>query len=103
MFEQVLFQRLRDRRRIVVRAAERFGDDFIHQAEVVEVLGRDFQRLGRLRGRRAVPPKNRRATFRTDDRVIGVFQNQHAIGHADAQRAARTAFPDHHRKDRDFE
>ena len=51
----------------------------------------------------AVLPQNRRATFRADDRIIGVFQNQHAVGHADAQRAAGTAFADDGGDDGHFE
>ena len=88
VFEQMSFQRLRGRGRVVMRPAERFGNDVIRQAKFVEVFRRDFQRFGRLRGCRAVFPQNRRAAFRADDRIIGVFHNQHPVGDADAQRAA---------------
>ena len=76
MFEQVMFQRMRRCRRIVVRAPERFGNDLIHQAELVQVPSGDLQRLGCFRRCGAVFPQNRRAAFRADDRVIGVFQDQ---------------------------
>src|SRR5947207_5504744 len=38
VFEQMSFQGLRGRGRVVMRAAERFGNDVIHQAKFVEVL-----------------------------------------------------------------
>ena len=62
--------------------------------ELQQILGGDFQRGGGLGGVGAVLPQNRRATFRADDGIIGVFQNQNAVGHANAQRAAGTALAD---------
>ena len=88
---------------IGVRAAERFGHDFVHELEFQQILGGDFQRGGGLGGVGAVLPQNRRAAFRADDGIIGVFQNQNAVGHADAQRAAGTAFADDGGDDGHFE
>ena len=81
---------------VIVRAAEGFGHDFINEAQLVQIVGGDLQRLGGLRSRRAVLPQNCRTTFRTDDRVIGVFQNQRAIAHPDAQSTAAAALANHH-------
>ena len=68
-----------------------------------QILRGDFERGGGFGGVGAVFPQNRRATFRADDGIIGVFQNQNAVGHADAQRAAGTAFADDGGDDGNFE
>ena len=103
MFQQMFFQVFGRCLRIGVRATERFGHNFIHELEFEQVLGGDFEGGGGLGGIRAVLPQNRRATFRADDGIIGVFQNQHAVGHADAERAAGTAFADDGGDDGHFE
>ena len=103
VFEQVRLQIGGGDRVVVVRAAQRFGNDFVHEAEFQQVFGGDFEGFGGLGRGGAVLPENGGATFRADDRVIGVFQNQHPVGHADAQRAARTAFADDGGDDGHFE
>ena len=55
MFEQMLFQVCRRRVRIGVRAAERFGHDFVHEFEFEQILGGDFERGGGLGGVRRGP------------------------------------------------
>ena len=65
-------------------------------AEFEQVFGGELERRGGLGGVGAVFPENRGATFGRDDGVIGVFQNEHAVADADAERAARAAFADDH-------
>ena len=84
--------------RIGVRAAERFRDDFVHQFESEQILRGDFQGFGGFGGGGPVLPQDRRAAFRADDGVVGVLQDEHAVGHADAERAARAAFADDRRR-----
>jgi hypothetical protein len=86
-----------------MRAAEGFGHHLIHQIEMQQILGGDFQRRRGLGGVGAVLPQNGRAAFGADDRVIGVLQNQDAVGHANAQRAAGAAFADDGGDDGHFE
>ena len=48
-----------------------------------------------------VLPKDGGAALGGDDRVVAVFEDQHAVGHADAQRAAGAALADDDRDRRD--
>ena len=41
-------------------------------------------------------PQNPRAAFRADHRIVGVLQHGDAVAYADSQRAAGSAFPNHH-------
>ncbi len=70
-----------------VRAAERFGHDFVYEFEAEQFLRGDFEGGGGFGGIGAVFPQNRRTTFRADDRIIRVLQNQNTIRNADAERA----------------
>src|SRR5689334_14828951 len=65
VFEEMMLECLGRSLRVVVRAAKRFRNDLVRQAEVAKVPGRDLQRFGRFRRRRPVLPKDRGATFRT--------------------------------------
>src|SRR5580704_936547 len=103
MLEQVCFQIRSGSGGVGVRAAERFGHDFIHKLEFEQLLGGDFEGGGGFGGGGAVSPQNRRATFGGDDGIISIFQKQNAVGHADAQRAARTAFANHGGNNRNLE
>src|SRR5262245_62275416 len=51
--EQMLFEGLRDRFRIVVRPAKRFRDHFIHQAQIEQILRGDLQGLSSFGRRRS--------------------------------------------------
>ena len=55
------------------------------------------ERLGRLGG---LLPQDAGTAFRTDDRIVGVFQHADAVADADAQGAAGPPFPDDHADDR---
>ena len=48
-------------------------------------------------------PKNRRASFRTDDRVVSVFHHDHPVGDADAESPARAALAEDDGDDRHLE
>jgi hypothetical protein len=42
-------------------------------------------------------PENRRASFRRDDRVVGILEHQHAVSDADTEGATRPSFANDHR------
>ncbi len=65
-----------------------------------QVLRGHFQGLGGLFLEGVALPEDAGAAFGADDRVVGVFEHGHAVADADAQRAARAAFADHHADDR---
>ena len=88
---------------VVVRAALRFGNNAVDHAEFLEVGRGELESFGRLGCVAAVFPKDRGATFGTDHRIVGVLHDEHFVGHADAECAARTAFAYDHRDDRGFE
>src|SRR5262249_9415308 len=74
--------------------------DFVGQAEFEQIPGGDFEGFGGFAGGGAVFPQNGRATFRADDGVVSIFQQEHAVGHADTQGAAGAAFADDDGDDR---
>ncbi len=94
VFEQRVAEGICRLFRIVVGSAEWFGNDFVDDAEFFEVIGVDFERLGGLGRGGAVFPKDSGAAFGRDDGVITVFENEHAVGDADAEGSAGTAFAD---------
>ncbi len=94
MFENRLFYGGRCGVVITMRAAKRFGDDFVHNFQFHQIFGRKFEGGGGLRRIRAIFPQNGGATFGRDHRVVRVFQNQDAVAHTDAERATGTAFAD---------
>ena len=75
-----------------MRAAFRFRHDFIDHAQLNQIIRGQLQRFRRFRRMFAIFPQNRGAGFRADDGIIGVLQNQDAVRHANAERAAGTAF-----------
>src|SRR5262249_30365564 len=56
---QGLLERRHHGRVVAVRAAERLGDDLVDQAQRLQPLGRDTQRLRRFFGVTGVLPENR--------------------------------------------
>ena len=72
---------------IAMRAAERLFENRVDNAKAQQVLGREAQRLGGFLSMRAAFPQNACATFGTDDRVIGVFEDRNTIAYANAQAA----------------
>src|SRR5687767_10436102 len=77
---------------VIMCAAEWLGNDFVDQSQFLQIFGSDLQGFRSFCCRRTILPENRRATFRTDDGVIRILQNQDAISDADTQRAAGTTF-----------
>ena len=59
-----------------------------------------LERGGGLRRLGVVAPEDRRAALRGDHRVVGVLEDEHAVGHADAERAAAAALAQDHGDDR---
>src|SRR6185437_13207822 len=79
---------------VAMRAACRFLDNRINDAELVEVLGRDLH-VGRgFFLFVAVAPDNRGRAFGRDHRVDGVFEHKDAVCRRDRDRAARAALTD---------
>lgn len=78
-------------RPIAVRTSEGLGDDLIDQPELEEIGG-GYAEGGRGLGREgAVFPKNAGTPFGGDNGIVGIFQNEDAIGHADAEGASTAA------------
>ena len=77
----------------------RLGDDFVDELELEQVGRGHFQRGGGLGRLGLVAPENGRAALGRDDRVVGVLEDEHAVGDADAERAAAAAFAQHHGDD----
>src|SRR5438105_10819346 len=76
---------------LCVRARGWLRHYLINDAESHEVGRGQSKVLGGQRRLRGVLPENRGAAFGRDDRVGRVLQHQHTVGHADCERAARTA------------
>src|SRR5688572_3240146 len=62
-------ERLRRGLRIAVRAAERLGNDLVDQAERLQAVRGDAERLGRLGRHLGAAPQDRGAAFGRDHRV----------------------------------
>ena len=75
-----------------MRAAFGLGDDFIDDAEIAEVLGRDAQRLRGELGLAGIAPQDRGAALRRNHRIDRILEHVHLIAHGDGQRAAGAAF-----------
>ena len=67
------------------------------------MLGGDLQGVGRIGCGGAILPQDGGAAFRADDRVIGVLEDENAVGYADAERSAGAALADDRCDDRHLE
>src|SRR5204862_390401 len=85
---------------IAVRAADGLGDDAVDHTQAQQLRRRRAHRLRRLRRFAGVAPENRGAALGGDHRVDGVLQHQHAVAHADGERAAAAALSRHDGDDR---
>src|SRR6267142_710466 len=85
------------RRRFVVhmRSAFRLANDLIDDAQLFQILRRNFHGCRRGLCFRRVAPDDRSAPFRRNHRIETIFQNVDAISHRNRQRPSRTAFPGH--------
>src|SRR5215813_8215897 len=79
MFKQSILQSRRGCIAISMGAAQGLGNDVIDKFEFEQVFGGDLERLGGFRRGSAIFPKNRSTAFRTNHRIISVFENKHAI------------------------
>jgi len=93
-------EQLRHVRRVAVRATHRLADDAVDQAQRLEPMRGDAQRLGGLGRLRGALPQDRGAALGRDHRVDRVLQHQRHVAHRDRQRAARAALADHRGDDR---
>ena len=78
-------------------------DNFVHQTQGFEAVGRDAHGLGGLRGFFAGFPQNRGTAFGADDRIHRVLQHQHLVRHRNGQGTARAAFANDGGDDGGFE
>src|SRR5215510_589362 len=62
LFNQTLFDRLRNGFGIVVRSAKGFGNRFVHQTKLQQVLCSNLERFRCLGRRGAILPEDRRTT-----------------------------------------
>ena len=81
--------------RVAMCSTERLGDDGIDNFQLSEIATRELQTLGELSRALVAFEKNRGACFWRYDRVPGELHHRHAVGYADAQCAARSAFAGH--------
>jgi len=88
---------------IPMSAAHGLGNNFIDQAEFEKILGGDAEGFGGLGGKGTIFPKNAGASFGRNDGVVGVFQNENAVGHPDAQGSTAAPFPNDDGDDGDME
>src|SRR5450432_1123847 len=77
---------------IGVRAAFGFRDDFVDDAEFLEVFGGDLQSDRRGFSLSGIAPHDGGAAFRRNHRIKTVFENVDAIADGYGQSAARAAF-----------
>ncbi len=77
---------------VVVRAAHRFGHDFVDDAEAEQVGRRELQRVGRFDLACRVAPQDRGAAFRRNHAIDRELVHQDAIADGDAEGAAAAAF-----------
>src|SRR6266850_5873017 len=85
------------RRRFVVhmRSAFRLANDLIDDAQLFQILRRNFHGCRCGLCFRRVAPDDRSAPFRRNHRIETIFQNVDAISHRNRQRSSRSAFPGH--------
>ena len=88
---------------VAMGATHRLADDLVDQAQRLQAVRGDAQRLGRVGRPLGRLPQDRRAALGRDHRVDRVLQHQHLVGHADGQRAARAALADDGGDDRHLE
>src|SRR5256884_1465086 len=88
-----------DRRRIAMRAPQRLLDDFVDEAELVQAVGGEIQRVGGPFLFVLALPEDRGAALGRDHRIGAVLEHQQAVAHPDAARGARSALPRHHPDD----
>src|SRR3974390_2232768 len=77
---------------IAVRSAVGLRDDFVDNAEFLQIVGHDLHGDGRSFGLRGVAPDDGSAAFRRDHGVKAVFENVHFVADGDGERAAGPAF-----------
>src|SRR5205085_7517793 len=82
-----------DRRRIAMRAPERLLDGFVDEAELVQAVGGEIQRVGGHFLLVLALPEDRGAALGRDHRIGAVLEHQQAVAHSDAERAAGSARP----------
>src|SRR5712664_2524924 len=85
------------RRRFVVhmRSAFRLANDLIDDAQLFQILRRNFHGCRCGLCFRRVAPDDRSAPFRRNHRIETIFQNVDAISHRNRQRSSRAAFSGH--------
>src|SRR6266511_1236179 len=97
---QRLLERNHNRRMIAVRAAERFVDDLVDEAELLQARRGDAEDLGRFGRLLGGLPQDRRTAFGRDHRICRVLQHQRDVADRDRERAAGAALADHRDDDR---
>src|SRR4030095_8866027 len=69
--------------RIVMSAAGRLGDDLVDKFELEKITAGDSQVFCSLWCSLPISPENGSAALGTDDRIVGILEDQYAIGDAD--------------------
>src|SRR6266849_9099678 len=77
---------------VTMGAAVGFGDDFVHNAEVLQVRGHDLHGDGRGFGFGGIAPDDGRTAFWRNHGVEAVFEDIDAVTDGDGQCAAGAAF-----------
>ena len=79
---------------IAVRAAERFADHLVDEAEFKESVGCESQSLSGFRSLVGALPENGCAPFRADHGIRGVLKHDERVAHGNGESSAGAAFAD---------
>ena len=79
-----------------MRAARRFGNNAVDQAEFQQVGSSKPQCRGRQFRLTRVAPNDGRAAFGADHAIHGILQHEDTIGDAERKRSAAASFADNH-------
>src|SRR5438105_136362 len=82
-----------------MRTSVRFGNDFVHNAQLAQIFRRNLHRRGRGFRFRRVAPNDGCATLRRNDGIEAILEDVHFVADGNGQGSARAPFPRHRNED----